>query len=111
MLIGWYRYAFFEGLSKKLDVVANSKKCKDMRSWVHSIINHLYWSAATSQNGDEMVAKWVSVVNHIQDIHIHDDQLFPACQHDPIDDSQHKNWLEAGIIACIFGTQCDNVAF
>lgn len=81
---------------KKLDAVANSKGCADVRDWVHSIVNHLYWSAATSQTGDEIVAKWTSVANHIQNVHVHDDAHFPACQHKPVDSSQYKKWLLPG---------------
>jgi hypothetical protein len=81
------------GLSKKLDAVANKKGCQDVRDWVHSIINHMYWSASTSSSGEETAAKWTSVANHIQNVHVHDNWHFPSCAHGPIDSSEHKKWL------------------
>jgi len=81
---------FNVGVCKKLEVVANSKGCQDVRGWIHSIVNHLYWSAATSTGSEDTVAKWKSVVNHIQDVHTHDDWHFPACEHGPIDSTK---WL------------------
>lgn len=84
----------FSGISKKLDTVANSKRCDDVRPWVHSIVNHLYWCTATSSTAEEKVAKWKSVVNHIQNIHEHDDWHFPVCQHAPIDAKDNKRWLQ-----------------
>jgi len=52
----------------------------------------MYWAAASSITGEETVAKWVSVVNHVQNIHQHDDWQFPVCLHGPTDDHE-KKWL------------------
>jgi len=74
--------------------LANVNGCEDVRGWIHSISNHLYWSASTSSTGEEMVAKWVSVVNHVQNVHTHDDYGFPACLHEPLTDADQRNWLK-----------------
>ncbi|CAM4529848.1 unnamed protein product, partial [Leuciscus chuanchicus] len=39
--------------------------------------NHIYWTAASFSSGPERVAKWTSILNHIQDMHTHDDPIFP----------------------------------
>jgi hypothetical protein len=93
-----YNCLFIAGVLKKLDAVANTKGCSDVREWVHSITNHLYWCAATSTSGQETVAKWISVINHIQDIHEHDDWRFSSCAHGPIptDTRRLKKWLNPG---------------
>ena len=31
------------------------------------------------------MAKWSSLAAHVQNLHIHDDDLFPTCTHPPID--------------------------
>jgi hypothetical protein len=45
---------------------------------VKSICNHLYWVAAStpSNNRELMMEKWLSVANHVQNIHSHDGDLF-----------------------------------
>ncbi|XP_026064662.1 uncharacterized protein LOC113047488 isoform X2 [Carassius auratus] len=70
-----------KGLSKKLEQIARDKDCSIVKKWQHSIRNHLYWTAASSTSGLEKVAKWKSLINHIQDVHIHDDLLYPQCEH------------------------------
>ncbi|XP_073668247.1 uncharacterized protein [Paramisgurnus dabryanus] len=70
-----------KGLSKKLDKIAKEKDCQEVRKWQRSIKNHVYWTATSSTSGQEKVAKWKSLVNHLQDIHTHEDPLFPKCEH------------------------------
>ncbi|XDV25962.1 hypothetical protein PO909_029784 [Leuciscus waleckii] len=70
-----------KGLSKKLEQIARDKDCSIVKKWQHSIRTHLYWTAASSTSGPEKVAKWKSLINHIQDVHIHDDPLYPQCEH------------------------------
>lgn len=82
------------GLSKKLEALGNERECTSARDWAKSIVNHLYWSAASSTNGDEAVAKWTSVVNHIQNVHEHDSWLFPTCQHGDLDANHSKKWIQ-----------------
>lgn len=85
-----------KGLSKKLETLGNEKGCSDVREWTKSIVNHLYWSAATSTTGDETLAKWESVANHVQDVHVHDSWLFPSCLHD----NTQRKWLKPSTKSC-----------
>jgi len=67
--------------------------------WRHFIINHLYWTAASTPTGDpdEMQAKWQSMINHVQDIHEHSTPAFTSCAHPPLEgEARNKEWLEPG---------------
>ncbi|XP_071063274.1 uncharacterized protein [Pseudochaenichthys georgianus] len=83
-----------KGISKQLEKAAKKKDSETLRGWVKSIRNHIYWTAATSTTGPERVAKWTSILNHVQDIHSHDDPLFPKCLH-PLRIAQYQ-WMAAG---------------
>lgn len=85
------------GISKKLDKISKMKDCEKLQKWMKSINNHIYWTAATSTTGPERVAKWTSILNHVQDIHEHDDPLFPACLHESRQTREKKKWLSAGL--------------
>ena len=63
--------------------LAKEKDCALAGEWIKSIINHLYWCASSTPdgNGDVMEAKWLSVVNHIRNRHTQHDRLFPKCLH------------------------------
>ena len=64
-------------------------------------MNHLYWTAASTPDGNPAVmeAKWRSLVNHIQDIHDHDTPAFSSCAHGPLDgDQDKKEWLDPGTV-------------
>ncbi|XP_042565521.1 uncharacterized protein LOC116223275 [Clupea harengus] len=78
------------------DVWHMEKECEKLKKWLPSIKKHIYWTAATSTSGPERVAKWTSLLNHVQDIHSHDDPVFPQCLH-PLRISRDKSkWLTAG---------------
>ena len=62
----------------------------------------LYWCAVSSDgDGDVMVAKWASITNHIQNIHIgHDNALFPKCGHKQLTGrDREKKWIKPGMNA------------
>jgi solute carrier family 8 (sodium/calcium exchanger) len=84
----------FIGLSKKLDSLSKEKFCGDVRDWHRSIVNHMYFVAATSNSPDETVAKWKSVANHVQNVHEHSSWQFPRCTHPEYTDDNQKNWLK-----------------
>ena len=65
------------GLVKNMEALGREKDVRDINDWVKSISNHLYWCAASSKTCNEILAKWKSVVNHIQNIHV---LVFPATQ-------------------------------
>lgn len=83
-------------LSKKLEKLSRNKDCQVLRKWFLSIKNHLHWSAVSSQEGPEKVAKWKSLVNHIQNVHMHDDPLFPTCAHPHRVSRDPRKWLKPG---------------
>ncbi|XP_039522036.1 uncharacterized protein LOC120475416 isoform X2 [Pimephales promelas] len=83
-----------KALNKKIDAVSKEKHCNKVKMWKKSIRNHLYWSACGSSDGEETVAKWTSLLNHVQNVHVHEHPLFPKCLHPP---STGKNkWLKPG---------------
>ncbi|XP_033992284.1 uncharacterized protein LOC117487734 [Trematomus bernacchii] len=85
---------FEKGLSKKLVKLSQNKDCKLLKRWLHSIKNHVYWSATSTTSGPEKVARWTSVVNHLQNIHVHDDPLFPKCEHSERATTDANKWLK-----------------
>ena len=85
--------------SVRKDLAAASKKreCGDLLPWTASVVNHLWWCAATS-DGDQLLCqeRWKSVVYHTADVHEWPDfQLFSACDHDELTNEQRRNkvWL------------------
>ncbi|KAM9836746.1 uncharacterized protein ACBR49_019177 [Aulostomus maculatus] len=87
-----------KGLSKKLEALTRNKACLVHR-WLPIIKNHIYWTAASSKSGPERVAKWKSLINHVQNIHTHDDPLFPKCAHPDKVSIDHSKWLLPGSLA------------
>ncbi|KAI7810856.1 uncharacterized protein LOC130552890 isoform X2 [Triplophysa rosa] len=85
---------FEKALSKKLHKLSQSKDCKVLKKWLKSIKNHLNWSATSSVSGPEKVAKWTSLLNHIQNIHVHDNPLFPKCEHPDRVSRDPKKWFQ-----------------
>ena len=86
---------FASGVTKKLEVAAKLKNCNGIREWIKSIINHLYWCAATSSSDKELtLEKWKSVVNHIQNVHEGHSESFPKCHHAALEPNQQKEWLK-----------------
>ncbi|XDV42669.1 hypothetical protein PO909_011287 [Leuciscus waleckii] len=88
-----------KGVSKKLLRIAQNKDSEKLQKWYRSIKNHIYWTAASSSSGPERVAKWTSILNHIQDMHTHDDPVFPQCLHPQRNTTDKSKWLRAGTTA------------
>ncbi|XP_069110215.1 uncharacterized protein, partial [Argopecten irradians] len=93
-----------KGLKKKLCSLAKEKDCGEVTDWIKSLTNHLYWCAASTPPGEGniMWAKWVSLENHIQNIHHGHGNLFPDCAHPDMDPEvrRRKKWLKPGTKAC-----------
>ncbi|XP_028436431.1 uncharacterized protein LOC114557245 [Perca flavescens] len=68
-------------ISKQLEAFAKMKDGEKLIKWMPSIQNHMYWTAASSTTGPERVVKWTSILNHVLDIHTHEDPVFPKCLH------------------------------
>ncbi len=86
-----------------MDAAAKERECEDLKLWRPAVINQLYWTAASTPNGDAdvMEAKRKSMVNHVQDIHEHDTPTFSCFAHPPLEgEERNKEWLEPGITYC-----------
>ncbi|ROI64969.1 hypothetical protein DPX16_0835 [Anabarilius grahami] len=83
-----------DGLSKKLQKLSQRKDCEVLKKWFRSIKKHIYWSAISSVSGPEKVAKWTSLINHIQNVHVHENTLFPKCEHPDKASSDPKKWFQ-----------------
>ena len=84
-------------LRKKLDALAKEKDCELVGEWKKSVINHLYWSAVSTPNGNgELIkAKWISLDNHINNKHRGHGKLFPKCAHKAIKRAgRKKKWFK-----------------
>ena len=87
-------------MKKKVTALSNKKGCEDVRPWIRSISNHLYWCALSSK-GDAalVVAKWTSLAAHVQNLHDHDNDLYPTCSHPPVDNTAYrKKWLKPSML-------------
>ncbi|XP_070412113.1 uncharacterized protein [Nothobranchius furzeri] len=83
-----------KGLSKKMTKIAQNKDCAELSRWLRSLKNHIYWTAASSSTPQERVAKWTSILNHVQNIHSHDDPVFPRCLHPQRTSRDKSKWLK-----------------
>ena len=82
------------GVYKKIVAAAKKKNCGILNLWAHSISNHMYWCAASSDgNGEHVTAKWLSISNHVTNIHNHHSDIFPRCEHSQLED---RKWLTKG---------------
>ena len=73
------------GISKKLEAAAKKPGGKDIRPWIKSIVNHIYWiSSSCGMDGELKTAKWLSIVNHITNKHEGHSNRYPKCEHQEI---------------------------
>ncbi|KAF3842786.1 hypothetical protein F7725_001635 [Dissostichus mawsoni] len=87
---------FITGIKKKLQTLAKNRDCQTLKPWVSSIVNHLYWSVVSTPAGDSdlIVAKWKSVVSHIQNRHNGFGEPFASCAHPDLNGREvRKPWL------------------
>ncbi|XP_030292200.1 uncharacterized protein LOC115593026 [Sparus aurata] len=89
-----------KGIGKKIDAMAKMRRTQEVGPWRKSVVNHLYWSASTSASGQEVVAKWASIANHLQNVHTHENPLLPSCLHQPLVEEQARHWLKPSTAAC-----------
>ena len=78
------------------------KDCQLLKEWMKAIINHLYWVASSTPNGDGklMLEKWRGMVNHLHNVHDHQENtMFKKCQHPPAYDCTNKKWLTPGRVS------------
>lgn len=87
----------FIGFRKKVRALAKTKDCELVGKWEQSMINHMYWcvSSTTNGDGDMMVAKWLSLENHIHNKHTGHGRLFKKCAHKRLTArSRKKKWFK-----------------
>ncbi|XP_054452368.1 uncharacterized protein LOC129089057 [Anoplopoma fimbria] len=90
---------FEKGLSKKLSTLSKDKDCEVLKRWLPNIKQHVYWTASSSTSGPEKVAKWTSQINHMQNVHVHEDPIFPKCEHPNQSSRGPSKWLQPGSVA------------
>ena len=74
------------------------KKTELVGEWKRSLVNHLYWSAVSTPdgNGDMIEAKCMSLDNHIHNKHKGHSKEFPSCKHKTLRGrSRKKKWFKA----------------
>lgn len=84
-------------IQKDLIKVSKLKECEGLKDWIKPCINHLFWSALSTYdgNGRVIVAKFKSFLSHMVNKHTNlEDPLFSKCAHG--DDIKNKKWLKAG---------------
>lgn len=88
------------GIGKKIEALGKRKGCEDVGLWTKSIKNHIYWlGSAGGKDEDLKEAMFNSIIDHCCNIHNHDNDLFPACLHEPLDNDD-REWLQPGMVKC-----------
>ena len=85
------------GVNKKIKVVGKQKECELANDWRRSIVNHIYWSASSTEdgNGKVMAAKYKSVLNHMRNVHEGHGEKHPKCLHG--DNYPQREWMKEGM--------------
>ena len=79
-----------------MESLAKLKECKVVGEWEKSMINHLYWCVVSTRcgNGDVMKAKWLSLDNHLHDVHSGHSEDYPECSHGTLtENDRRKKWF------------------
>ncbi|XP_064467850.1 uncharacterized protein LOC135378688 [Ornithodoros turicata] len=85
-----------KGVKKKLLALGRSASHQVVNLWVDSLVRHAYWCPkASGGDGDLCLAKWMSALNHIVDVHEHHDPVYPVCYHGAT--SEPREWLKEDI--------------
>lgn len=84
----------------KILKLGKEKGCELAGEWCKAITNHLYYIATntTEGNSELIMAKWLSLDNHLHNIHKGHGKLFPKCGHGRLGKRRikSKKWLNAG---------------
>lgn len=84
---------FILAFRKKVEKLAKEKGCEVVGEWQKSMINHLYWSAYSTEdgNGDVILEKWLSLVNHLHNKHRGHGKVYKRCAHGRL---RKRKWLK-----------------
>ena len=89
-----------KSVTKKLTQKAKTKGNEDLKPWIKSISNHLWWTVQTCNEDPEvLVRNWVSIVNHVADQHTWKEGLAQvSCRHHNLTRRERKVtvWLKPG---------------
>lgn len=84
-------------IRKKIKALAQKPKLRKLGPWVKSLVNHLWWSAATCDgNAELLLEKWTSVVHHVSNQHVFpENRLYTECQHGELEETLERRtkWL------------------
>ena len=81
-----------------LKKLGKEKGMESINDWIQSCINHLYWSATSTfdGNGDVILANFKVFLCHIANEHENlDNLLFDRCRHGP--DFTNRKWMRKGM--------------
>lgn len=88
---------FSKSIKTKLLNASKKKSSEELRPWIKSICNHLWWSCATcDQNEVLLKEKWISLLFHIQNKHQWTGHIFyHECCHADLspEEERSKAWL------------------
>ena len=103
---GYYAHPNYKlpGFRKKVAALSKQKDCQLVRQWERSLINHLYWCVVSTSdgNGEVIKAKWLSVDNHIHNVHSGHSKLFRKCSHGKLKGRERqKKWFKRSKYFCI----------
>ena len=78
---------------KKINKLAKEKGCDIIGEWSKSMVNHLYWCALSTNDGDGevMLEKWLSLLNHIHNKHRGHGKVYKKCTHGRL---RGRKWLK-----------------
>ena len=85
------------GVRKMLEAAAKAKDCRIIGHRQRSIINHMYWCVASTSSGDgELIkAKWLSLDNHVHNVHKHKTKNLKKCAHRRLTRrDKNKEWFK-----------------
>ncbi len=72
--------------------------------WKKSIVNRVYYTAATApaENHRAFLGDmWLSLDNHVHDVHKHDSEYCPYSEHVHLIYNRNKEWLVRNTVGCI----------
>lgn len=84
---------------KALTKIAKEKECEALSQWVKPCVNHLYWSATSTVDGNGKViwAKFESFLHHVVNKHRDlPNPVFNQCAHE--ENITQRTWLSKGIL-------------
>ncbi|XP_064466473.1 uncharacterized protein LOC135377752 [Ornithodoros turicata] len=86
-----------KSVKKKLTAISKSASCPSLDGWIQGTSNHLYWCAKAGGGNSQMtVDAWLSIHNHVINIHNGYAGSYLRCLHGPI---PNGDWLEPDSLA------------